>query len=64
MTLVLALAQGHSSSYILAAAESPCSVRLYTPLMVTFALSSTVSEIRIAGFVRPEASFSSASYSG
>jgi len=36
--------RGHSRSYILAALESPCTT-LYRPLIVAFALSSTVSEI-------------------
>jgi len=36
--------RSHSRSYILAAIESPCTT-LYRPLIVTFALSSIVSEI-------------------
>ena len=38
--------RGHSRSYILAAIESLC-MTLYRPLIVTFALSSTVLEILI-----------------
>ena len=50
MTLNLALGSFKVIAYISAAIESPCTT-LYRPLIVAFALSSTVSEI--AGFIRP-----------
>ena len=48
--------RGHSRSYIFVPIESSCTTS-YCPLIVTFALSSTVSEIIIACFVRPEPIF-------